>query len=962
MANRKISDLTVLTAPSGANSFPIIAQGATKQLTLDTLFNYVDSGYFRDNYGNSILDEQNNTYYQFKIVKGNLLSSGADIFRVRDGVFRVDKTGLFFGHLSGNDVYINTSRIDQSTIKNLSVTGNVSNINITGSTNISGSLLLNSGIHLRNSSLLNPILLGPLDGPRIFATGNNSKTLGIPGETYFGGNVTVEDMLIVRDNLYVTGNAINLYGNVVLGVDSNNTLSINASWTSNIVPNDDWLNEADTIWYDLGASNKRWRTVWAGRGRFHDAVGITGNLNVNGNTILGTGNQNELIVNSKSYFNDSNGINALQINVSGNTILGDAVSDTILINGTPFVNSPTGYLRSAILSGDLTIGNNLQISGGLNVNGILTATGLTLPNNLNAQNLYVSQNIYNSGNLHVSGFSRLTGALFVGSGTTPVFEVNANELDLNKPVHIKGDLGVSGFTRFSGTISITGGRITLSGVNLITSGEAAQQYATITNLRLTGSSLRTDVTSLINANYLTTSNAIALYATKDNLTLTGSNLSGYITGLANVYSTIVNLQSTGKDLTDKITSISGDLTTGYVKLTEYLNLSTGINTFLRIDNTNQRISGTKTFLDNVVIKNLTVTGAQVITADSFVNTNFITVNTGEILAEGITNISGGLIINRGTGMNAKDAYIIYNENAKRFEFGLDQELSGIAPIELSNQIINNLQSTGINLKNNIDNFSGFVTGNYLTSILAFNTYGTITDQNTLSTNIVTQTNRISSLSGLLTTSYRTLSSSDSTYANRTNTTNSLNQLSGNLFLTGSNLRTNITNLSGFLTGNYLSLTGTQTISGDKNFLVRPTLNSQPIFASGDSILLVQDESFNAGRVNTINFIGDGVTTTVAGSTATVNISITGLDEGVQDLYNRIVNLQTGVVSQQIAYGTTFTGIPSITVTIEDRNDPPTNTFFFYKITGASTNACFLYLSQIIPAPFSGYYAHLLIGE
>ena len=84
-------------------------------------------------------------------------------------------------------------------------------------------------------------------------------------------------------------------------------------------------------------------------------------------------------------------------------------------------------------------------------------------------------------------------------------------------------------------------------------------------------------------------------------------------------------------------------------------------------------------------------------------------------------------------------------------------------------------------------------------------------------------------------------------------------------------------------------------------------------ANGQSSVLVQDEGVNVSGVNTLNFVGSGVTATTAGSVATVTIagggggSIASQDEGVP--------LGATTTFNFVGAGVTAAGSPTTTVTI-----------------------------------------------
>jgi hypothetical protein len=296
------------------------------------------------------------------------------------------------------------------------------------------------------------------------------------------------------------------------------------------------------------------------------------------------------------------------------------------------------------------------------------------------------------------------------------------------------------------------------------------------------------------------------------LYITGNvNVDGDVRTSGLVLATSNALNASGSNLVSTINNLSGAFnSTGISLKSDITNLANSTNTFLRLDTTTQSIAGNKTFLGNVVIQNLTVTGTQSIasSSDLTIASNYIVINSGDQGANGISLLSGGLRIDRGTGVAYPDAVLQYNENQNRFEFGVEGSLSGIAPIETLNTTISNLATTGNTLSTLISLMSG-----------SFNNSGT---------NVVRS---INALSGSLNTS-------------GSNLTNSINSLSGSLNQSGINLSINTSNvqtnldLTGFnlielLRTGYLNLTSNQEITGVKNFITPPTINGLTIVTSNN---------------------------------------------------------------------------------------------------------------------------------
>lgn len=416
MANKRISDLLEHITPTGLTILPITHQGATKKITLDNLFTYVDTNYFKSGKSPAVTDNLGYSYNQFKVVSGNYLISGSNVFRVNTGIFRVDNSGIFHNYLSGNNCDISNLNAEnivfqKASIKELTVTGNVSSLNITGNTvNVSGQVNLNSGLKFISSDSRNPLSFG--NTAKIYATGSSNENLAlVANTTYISQNLLVEDVATFRDNFYVTGNDIRFYGNIVLGADQSNTVQLNGGWIGDIKPANDWLNEADDIFYDLGNPVARWRNVYAGRGVFHDSVLISGKLNISGDT-----------------------------NISGRTTIGKDSNDSLRINATPTFTAPKVYIQ-----------NDLEISGGIKIGDISndlldissTAT-FRAPHTYFLQNVDINNTLDVSGDIRTSGKIILEGDSLIFSPDVTLFRPSSGVLQTDSTLYIKNDLIVSG--------------------------------------------------------------------------------------------------------------------------------------------------------------------------------------------------------------------------------------------------------------------------------------------------------------------------------------------------------------------------------------------------------------------------------------------------------------------------------------------------------------------------------------
>jgi hypothetical protein len=414
MANKRISDLVELITPTGDSILPIVHQGATRKLSLDNLFTYVDANYFQSGKSPYVTDNLGNRYNQFKNISGNFLVSGSDIVRINTGIFRVDNTGLFINYVSGKNCEITNlnatnSILNKADVQTLTVSGNVSSLNITGNkVNVSGQIDINQNLRFLQSNSTNSLEFA--SGVSMYVTGAND-TLAITSPVYFRGPVTAEDPVTIRDNFYVTGNDIRFYGNIILGADQSNTIQLNGGWIGDIKPASDWLNEADDIYYDLGNPVARWRSVYAGKGVFHDSLSVSGRVSISGDT-----------------------------NITGRTTIGKDSNDTLRINATPTFTAPKVYIQ-----------NDLEISGGIKIGDISndaleinsTAT-FKAPHTYFLQDVNITNHLDVSGDIRTSGKVILEGDQIVFSPDVNLFRSSSGVLQTDSTLYIKNDLIVSG--------------------------------------------------------------------------------------------------------------------------------------------------------------------------------------------------------------------------------------------------------------------------------------------------------------------------------------------------------------------------------------------------------------------------------------------------------------------------------------------------------------------------------------
>jgi len=172
-----------------------------------------------------------------------------------------------------------------------------------------------------------------LDGNSISTINSNANLELRPNGT---GVVDIQAPTNITGNLSVTGNItatgnISIGGNLIIGDSLADTITINASIRSNLIP------ETDNL-YDIGSTTYKWRNIYAtsvvastlNLGAFE-----VGNLILTDNTISTTSSQDLIL--------DPNGSGSVRI---GNfAILNNTITNTVLDSVTELNQSGTGYFK-----------------------------------------------------------------------------------------------------------------------------------------------------------------------------------------------------------------------------------------------------------------------------------------------------------------------------------------------------------------------------------------------------------------------------------------------------------------------------------------------------------------------------------------------------------------------------------------------------------------------------------------
>lgn len=264
---------------------------------------------------------------------------------VRDGVDLAFETDLLYLDVNNSRIGVNTASpqyeldvVGTARTTDLEVTNqlDIGNFNITGNTITSNQPVINfiasggeaTAYHSR-------LIVNDLEfsGNTISTTASNANLELRANGT---GKVDILSRTDITGNLNVTGNIsatgnITIGGNLVIGDSITDTVTINASINSNLVP------ETDNA-FDLGSATYRWRNVYA-QGLFGNTLSLTqfniGNLILTDNSITTTTGQDLIL--------DANGTGYVVI---GNfRIRGSVIQNYVNDSITQLDQTGTGFFK-----------------------------------------------------------------------------------------------------------------------------------------------------------------------------------------------------------------------------------------------------------------------------------------------------------------------------------------------------------------------------------------------------------------------------------------------------------------------------------------------------------------------------------------------------------------------------------------------------------------------------------------
>ena len=714
----------------------------------------------------------------------NLASTGANLqAQVTTDIANLVSTGAIVDGVSGNLISSGQTLQTQITSNDSDITSLTSNLVTTGqtlttTTDTISSNLITSGQTLQTQITSNDSNISSLT-TNLVSTGSTlaADIVTVSGLTF--GNDS--DIATITANLVSTGQTLTTEINTVSGLITSNDGDITAlqvatgtlkvsvdSNTANITSND---SDIATLTSNLIST-----------GTIVDDV--SGNLIASGQTL-------------------TNLVSAQDVSViSGNLITTGQTLQTQITSNDSDISSLTSNL--------VTTGQTLQTQITSNDSDIvaLTSNLITTGQTLTTDVATVS-GLITSNDTELSDLRTATGSLLnqVTSNDGDISALTANLISTGSIVDdVSGNLITTGQT-LQTQITSNDGDITSLTSNLVTTGQTLQTQITsndsdvstlTTNLISTGQSVTSEI-AIVSG--LTTSNDTDIANLTTNLVTTGQTLQTQVTSndsdistlTSNLATTDSNLITTGQTLQTQITSNDSDISTldsTTVKLTS-----------------NQTIAGNKIFSDTVTITDLNVTGTQTtISATNLaIKDNLIEINSGEAGA-GITLISGGITINRGSADNAN---ILFDDSTDQFELNFpiatEGNLVATAP---------NLISTGQTLQTQITSNDGDIstlTSNIATTGQTLQTQITSNDSDisTLTSNLSTTDSNLITTGQTLQTQITSNDSDISTLTTNLISTGTVaDDISGNLITTGQTLQTQITSNDGDITSLTTNLAST----------------------------------------------------------------------------------------------------------------------------------------------------------
>jgi hypothetical protein len=784
-------------------------------------------------------------------ISGNLITTGQNLSSdISTNVVNIASNVSNISSLSTNLITTGQTLQTQITSNDLDVSDLTSNLVTTGQTlqtqitsndgditNLTSNLITTGQTLTSEIAIVSGLTTGSSSDPDL-----SGKVDTLSGNLITTGQTLTTNINLVSSNLVSTGAVVDdISGNLITtGQTLQTQITSNdsdiATLTSNLITTGSVIDDVSGNLITTGQTLQTQITS-----NDNDISNITSNLVTTGQTLQTqiTSNDSDISALTSNLVTTGQTLTSEIAIVSG-LATGGSEQDFRELSGNLITSGQTLTSEIGIVSGlTVTNSNNLVSTGSAvdDISGNLITTGQTLQTQITSND---------------SDISTLTSNL-VTTGqtlTTNINTVSSNLISTGKVVDdISGNLITTGQT-LQAQITSNDGDITTLTSNLVTTGQTLTTNinTVATNLGTSGQTLQTQITS----------NDSDISTLTSNLGTTGQTLQTQITSNdSDIASLTTNLGTTGQTLQTQITSNDSDISTldsTTVKLT-----------------TNQSIAGNKIFTNDVTINNLTVTGTEVVVdvENLAVKDNIIEINSGESGA-GISRISGGIVIDRGTAANAN---ILYNDANDRFELNFPLAVEGEVVASASNLI-----TTGQTLTTNINTVSTNLgtSGQTLQTQITSNdgdistlTTNLGTTGQTLQTQITSNDSDISTLTSNLVTTGQTLTTNINTVStNLISTGKVVDDISGNLITTGQTLQTqitsndtDITNLSSNLVTTGQTLTTNINTVANNLVTTGQTLTSEIATVSGLIPATVIDGGGTANKVplwSDANTIGDSV--------------------------------------------------------------------------------------------------------
>jgi len=362
-------------------------------------------------------------------------------------------------HVSGT-AYVQTLQVNQVTVTNIDVTGD---LRVSGSTFLGngGDSTVISGSIYNDQLTDNRVLIagpnGEIEDSQYFTydevtlkvgTGTGNFEVGVAS-----GDIRTSGSLLVKSGATFTGS---------LNLNGSQTISDNLIVSGNVYLGD-MSNDSTIVSGTLYTHN----TTYLGdmNTSMGDALIVSGGIKVRGTQVI----SDDLIV-------------------SGNVYLGDISTDNTIISGTLRTHNTTHLGDMNTVFGDaLIVSGGVKVSGSQTISDNLVVSGNVYLGNDQGDNAIVSGTLYTHNTTHIGNMNTLFGnALIISGAVKQVGDSNINgNVTMTGSLTNSGSLNISGGASVTGAFTVGSGSITSLGGDLYVSG----------NLQVLGSSTTVSIQS-----------------------------------------------------------------------------------------------------------------------------------------------------------------------------------------------------------------------------------------------------------------------------------------------------------------------------------------------------------------------------------------------------------------------------------------------------------------------------------